>query len=154
ESGAVDLLLGRMVDGIITVPPPHDVAALARAAGTVPVVQVDWQAEGLVSDGVFLDNRGAGATAARLLLDHGPRRAGVLAGDPSVSTLRDRAAGFHAELLTSGIAPDDALAPKGGYSVADGHAAMRSVLAARPRPTAMFCATYELTLGALIALNE
>lgn len=65
--GAVDLLLDRMVDGIIAVPSAHDVEALSRAAEHIPVVQIDWRASGLHVDGVFLDNLAAGAMAARHL---------------------------------------------------------------------------------------
>ncbi|WP_305785400.1 LacI family DNA-binding transcriptional regulator [Symbioplanes lichenis] len=151
---AVGLLMSRMVDGIITVPPPHDVPALAAAAAGIPVVQVDWQADGLATDGVFLDNRGAGALAARLLIDHGHRRIGLVGGTPDVSTHRERSAGFRAELAANGITPDDTLLTAGAWTVAGGQESMRHVLAARDRPTAVFCASHELTLGALIALND
>ncbi|GAB7038245.1 MULTISPECIES: LacI family DNA-binding transcriptional regulator [Catenuloplanes] len=148
---ALGLLRNRMIEGIITVPPPHDAAALTEAARTIPVVAVDWDVPGLSTDRVVLDNRGAGAGAARLLLDHGHRRVGAICGDPAVSTLRDRAAGFRDEAGADGV---DALIPAGPYTVAGGTDAMRRLLAARPRPTAVFCASHDLTLGALIAIND
>ncbi|SFF61326.1 LacI family DNA-binding transcriptional regulator [Curtobacterium sp. YR515] len=153
-AGAVDLLLSRMVDGIIAVPSDHDVEALARAAERVPVVQIDWRADALATDGVFLDNRGAGALAARHLLDHGHRRVGVVAGDPAVSTMRERTAGFRAVVEREGgvLGPDSVV--EGPLTVQHGQAAMQRLLVQPDRPTAVFCANYELTLGAVIALNE
>lgn len=144
---AVGLLRSRMIEGLITVPPPHDAAALTEVARDIPVVTVDWDVPGLTADRVVLDNHGAGTAAARLLHDHGHRRLGAICGDPVVSTLRDRAAGFRDE------APG-ALLPAGPYTVAGGTDAMRRLLATRPRPTAVFCASHDLTLGALIALND
>ncbi|MFI5841287.1 LacI family DNA-binding transcriptional regulator [Catenuloplanes sp. NPDC051500] len=153
-AGAVDLLLGRMVEGIITVPPAHDAPALARAGAEIPVIQLDWEAPGLDTDRVYLDNLGAGTMAARLLLDHGHRRIGAVGGPTEISTARDRLAGFRAELDRAGITPEGELLRTGPATVAGGQAAMQRILAARDRPTAVFCASHHLTLGALIALND
>jgi LacI family transcriptional regulator len=89
----VDLLMGRMVDGIVAVTSQHDVPALTAAARQVPVVMVDWHIEGIEADGVFLDNEAAGALGARHLLDHGHRRIGFVGGDPAISSMRLRTQG-------------------------------------------------------------
>lgn len=155
RSDAVELMLGKMVDGIIAVPSPNVVHALTDAADKgVPVVMVDWMAEGLRADAVVLDNVGAGAMAARHLADHGHRRIAMVGGIESVSTMRERASGFRQGLLERGLSADDILISSGALTVDAGHDAMQAVLALRDRPTAVFCANYELTLGALIALNE
>lgn len=151
---AVDLLRSRMVDGIIAVPSDHDVEPLARAAEHLPVVQVDWRAEGLRADGVFLDNHGAGALAAQHLLDHGHRRVAVIGGDPAISTMRERTEGFRAVVERhGGHLPLDAVLG-GPLTVRNGQTAIQRILVMPDRPTAVFCANYELTLGAVIALNE
>jgi DNA-binding LacI/PurR family transcriptional regulator len=157
DDDAVGLLLSRMVDGIIAVPSAHDVEPLQEATRRVPVVMIDWEAE-LDADGVFLDNRRAGAIAARHLLDHGHRRLGLIGGDRSVSTMRLRADGFVAETETAS-ATDETLAAtvtvtEGPLAVETGHSAAVQLLTADRRPTALFCSNSELTLGALIAVNE
>lgn len=152
--GAVDLLLDRMVDGIIAVPSPHDVEPLRRAADQVPVVQIDWRAADLHTDGVFLDNQAAGAMAARHLRDHGHERLAVIGGDQTISTLRERTEGFQRVLRADGVSPEDVAVLTGPLTVRNGHAAMQQILVMPARPTAVFCANYELTLGAVIALNE
>jgi LacI family transcriptional regulator len=151
EDAAVELLLSRMVDGIIAVPSAHDVEPLQEAAARIPVVMIDWEAQ-LDADGVFLDNRAAGAIAARHLLDHGHRRLGLVGGDRSVSTMRLRADGF---LTEAGADPAvSVIETEGPLVVETGHTAARQLLSTGRRPTALFCSNSELTLGALIAINE
>ncbi|MCU1526276.1 MAG: hypothetical protein JWP75_39, partial [Frondihabitans sp.] len=155
QSDAVDLMMSKMVDGIIAVPSANVVGALRDVSERgVPVVMVDWVADGLTADAVVLDNVGAGAMAARHLADHGHRRVAMIGGLDGISTMRERAAGFRAGLEDRGLLPENVLVSSGPLTVDAGHAAMQAVLAFRDRPTAVFCANYELTLGALIALNE
>ncbi|QHC57468.1 LacI family DNA-binding transcriptional regulator [Rathayibacter sp. VKM Ac-2760] len=150
---AVRLLLEKMVDGIVAVPTAGDVAALRDASeqGT-PVVTLDWVDDALVTDRVVLDNRAAGASAARLLADHGHRAVAVLGGDPSVSTTRDRTAGFADELAARGLAAP--AVEHGPLTVESGVAAMERILARAERPTAVFASNRELTVGALTALGD
>jgi LacI family transcriptional regulator len=154
QEDTVALLLGQMVDGIIAVPSGHDIEPLRTAMRRVPVVLIDWAADELGADGVFLDNLGAGAMAARLLLDHGHRRIALVAGPAAVSTMRLRASGFTERLAEAGVAVSREHESRGPLVVSTGHDSISGFLALRDRPTAIFCANYELTLGALIAINE
>lgn len=151
---AVEVLLQRMVDGIIAIPSAHDLQPLKEAAKRIPVVIIDWEAEGVDADRVFLDNEQAGAIAARHLLDHGHRRLAVVGGDPSISTMRLRTSGFVEELQAAGLAIDEAWTGTGRLTVEDGHDFTSRLMRLRQRPTALFATNYELTLGAVIALNE
>jgi LacI family transcriptional regulator len=152
---AVDLLLEKMVDGIVAVPSPGDVPALRRASeqGT-PVVTVDWIDEALATDRVVLDNAGAGAAAARHLLDHGHRAVAVLGGEDAISTTRERTAGFLAALAEHGVHPHEEAVMRGPLTVESGTAAVERLLALKDRPTALFAGNRELTVGALIALGD
>lgn len=148
---AVGLLLEKMVDGIVAVPMTGDVDALRSASEQgVPVVTVDWVDDDLETDRVVLDNREAGASAARHLLERGHRAVGVLGGDPAVSTTRERTAGFLDELAAHGLEPEVELGP---LTVESGVAAMERLLARSARPTAVFASNRETTVGALIALG-
>lgn len=151
-AGAVEVLRSRMVDGIIAIPQPHDVELLREAAETMPVVIIDWEANGVDADRVFLDNVQAGVLAARHLLNHGHRQIGLIGGEQSVSTMRLRAEGFLGELRAAGL--DACAVTEGPLTVEQGNAAAFELLHRRPRPTALFSTNYELTLGAVIAVNE
>ncbi|MDR1189074.1 MAG: LacI family transcriptional regulator [Bifidobacteriaceae bacterium] len=150
---AVGFLAAKMVDGLIVAPSPPDMESLSKLRDK-PIVMIDRPAEGIDSDAVIVDNEGAGASAARLLLDHGHREIGLLGGDPEVWTMPRRDAGFLAALADRGLSvrPECHLASP--LTIADGTASMRRLLAVRQRPTAVFCTNYQLSLGALVALNE
>lgn len=152
--GAAELLRTRQVDGIIAVASPHDLEPLRRAAREIPVVLIDWEADVPGSDGVYLDNREAGRIAARHLLDHGHRALAVVGGDRGISTTNDRTEGFLVEAADAGaeVAPDSVTS--GPLTVEQGRRAMGEILLQRGRPTAVFSSNYELTLGAVIAMND
>jgi len=152
---SVDLLISRMVDAIVTVP-AHDVVpslAEARQAG-VPVISMDWEDPDLKCDTVTLDNYRAGRIAGRHLLDHGHRRIALIGGIDAVSTMHQRAMGFLDAMLDAGQNPSPDLISSGPLEVRQGHSAMRALLDNAERPTAVFTANYELTIGAIIAINE
>ncbi|TFD88645.1 LacI family transcriptional regulator [Cryobacterium lactosi] len=152
---AVDFLMSKMVDGIIAVPTSSDVEALRLvAAQGVPVVAIDWIAPELDTDRVVLDNVAAGAAVARHLADYGHQRVALVGGDPMISTMRDRADGFRRALATRGISIADEYISSGPLTAENGQAATEKLLALPERPTALFAANYELTLGMLIAVNE
>ena len=153
--GGVDALADRMVDGIIAVPSAHDAGPLTQvSARGLPVVLIDRLVDGLDCDAVVLDNADAAEQAVRHLADHGHRRIAVLAGSPDLWSLRGRHQGFVDALRRSGLDVDPAMTRFGELTVGSGAAAMRSLLAEPVRPTAVVCLNYELTAGALIALNE
>jgi len=152
SSDALELLLARQVDGIITMPSPSDVPALAAVIESgIPVVAVDLWQPGLNADFVCLDNMGAGWLAGQHLVDHGHESVGVIAGDFAVSTMKERYEGF-AAALPAALAPERVLS--GPITSEWGREAMNKLLSQRPRPTAVFAVNYDLTLGAIIAINE
>jgi DNA-binding LacI/PurR family transcriptional regulator len=152
---AVESLADRMVDGIITVPSSHDAAALTQVSGRgLPVVLVDRLVDGLDCDAVVLDNGDAARQAVRHLADHGHRRVAAVAGPPDIWSLQGRSDGFFDALRQHGLEVGPATVRSGPLTVESGAASMRSLLAEPERPTAVVCLNYELTVGALIAVNE
>ncbi len=151
----VELMLSKMVDGIITVPPPELATSLrATAQRGVPIVQLDMVLEGTSTDVVVLNNRAAAGMAARHLMDHGHRAIGLLGGLDTFSALRDRRRGFTQALVDRGVPVDDRYVTATSLSVEDGYHAMKRILSLPDRPTGMIASAYEFTVGALIALNE
>lgn len=152
---AVDLLRSRRVDGIISVPAMSDSSALASAvAAGVPVVTVDWRLPGLDADSVSLDNVQAGRVSGQHLIDHGHRTLGAIVGEPTMWSLEGRLQGFLAATTGSGLEIQSDHVQRAPLSVDDGYAAMMRLLSADVRPTAVFTANSELTVGAVIAIND
>jgi LacI family transcriptional regulator len=152
---AVEFLLSKMVDGIIAVPTERDGDAL-RAAVTrgVPVVLIDRLLDGLASDAVVLDNGLAAWQAVEHLAAAGHSRIAALVGDQKSWTMRRRRAGFLAAMRRAGLAAQPADIVSGPLTVAAGTSAMNRLLDAPSRPSAVICFNYELTVGALIAIND
>ncbi|MGG5821342.1 LacI family DNA-binding transcriptional regulator [Falsiroseomonas sp. HW251] len=143
-------LLARGIDGIVLVGAQHAAPTVAAldAAG-VPVV-CTWT---LMPDApcVGFDNRAAAATLTRYLLDLGHREFGVIAGRIADN---DRAAarveGVRAALATAGLTLRAERLIERPYRIEEGRIAMRALLGARPRPTAVICGNDQLAFGALI----
>ena len=152
---AVEFLLSKMVDGIIAVPTEQDGAALrAAVTGGVPLVLVDRLLDGLASDAVVLDNEAAAQQAVEHLAAAGHTRIAALVGDQRSWTMRRRRAGFTAAMSRAGLTarPSDVIA--GPLTVASGRSGMSRLLDMPDRPTSVICFNYELTVGALIAIND
>lgn len=154
DEDPVSLLMDRMVDGIVAVTSTHDIPALRAAAERVPVVMVDWFIDDIRADGVFIDNAAAGALGARHLLDHGHRRIGFVGGEPVISSMRLRTEGYERALSSAGVPVNPALERLVPLTVDAGYKATLELLAQWPRPTGLFAANYELTLGAVTAVND
>lgn len=150
--GGIESLREQMVDGIIAVPTgQHDPEPVTATLGDVPLVLLDRKLDGVVADSVTIDNQGAGARAADCLLAYGHRHVAAIVGPPSVWTMQGRAAGFAQGI---GGQAEVELLETPELTVAAGYSAMAQALASRRRPGAVFCANYELTLGALTAISN
>jgi LacI family transcriptional regulator len=120
----------------------------------VPLVLVDRLLDGLASDAVVLDNELAAQQAVEHLITAGHTRIAALVGDQKSWTMRKRRAGFLAVMSRAGLAalPDDVV--PGPLTFQTGRLAINRLLARPVRPSAVVCFNYELTVGALIAIND
>lgn len=100
---------------------------------------------------VGFDNVDAGYRVARYLLELGHREIGVIAGTgASNDRARDRVAGIRRAMAEHGLALPRERLLECPYSIVDGQAALRALLAGAPRPTAVICGNDLLAFGALI----
>ncbi|GLI27771.1 LacI family transcriptional regulator [Agromyces rhizosphaerae] len=151
---AVEFLAARMVDGIIAVPTERATPGLRNvAAQGMPIVTMDWPADGVVADEVVIDNEEAAAMAIQHLADHGHRRIALLGSDLA-ATLRSRERGVRRQLAARGIPVREEYISRTPMTVAAGRAAMQRMLLLEERPTAVFCTNNMLGVGALTALAE
>jgi LacI family transcriptional regulator len=119
-----------------------------------PVVFYDNDVPGLPVDRVFVENRAASYRAVGHLLDIGHTRIGLLAGDQHYSTGKERLAGYVDALSERGIEINPDYVIDCDWSEAEGHHAMRRLLALEEPPTAVYGCNYNMTVGALALLKE
>lgn len=157
EASSVDFLLKKQVDGIINVPIGSSSRHLRPAVEKkVPILLLDRPLEDLngVASCVLIDNRGAARLGVRRLLQAGHRRIGVLVGSDEVHTAQMRLRGYRDALEEYGVEYDESLVRRCDLTLEGGYRQARRLLKANTGMTAMFLTNYDLTLGALIALNE
>jgi LacI family transcriptional regulator len=147
----VDALLDRRVDGFLVVAPELTTFTVPEAIGSVPVVLVNCFDESLAASSLVPDEIGAGASAARCLLDSGHRVLGVLAGREGLASER-RVQGVCGGAKAAGLV--DPLVLAAGDSVDDGYLATRTLLQSHLPPSALVCTHERLALGALLAVAD
>ncbi|MDN4614071.1 LacI family DNA-binding transcriptional regulator [Leifsonia sp. F6_8S_P_1B] len=113
---------------------------------------------------VTIDDVHVGRLATEHLLALGHRRIAHLGGRPEFDlefhVPTSRRLGYEAALLAAGIAPDPALSVAGDFTIPGGHEAARRLLepalleSAQRRPTAVFAASDEMAIGAVLAARE
>lgn len=145
------LLVGRGVESIVLVGLEHhpDTLDYLRRAGVAPIFTYTCEL-GAGDAAVGFDNRLAGATVATFLLELGHKRFGMVAG---ITRGNDRATqrrdGFLTALIGAGIASNDIIVLEAPYKIDSGVAGMRSLMQTHPRPTAVFCGSDILAVGAI-----
>ena len=84
----------------------------------------------------------------------GHQRIGLVLGEENLYTTRCRKSGYLLAHQKQGIGVEDQMIRDGGYTLSGGYQAMRSLMALRDRPSAVIVTNYEMTIGAMILLNE
>ena len=155
EAEELLFLLGKRVDGIITIPLSGDSAYLKPAfERNIPVVLIDRAFSDREMDCVLVDNVSAARQAVQVLLENGHRRVAIVCGDETEFTARERLKGYEQALAEYQIPPNPALIKRGKLTVEHGYLSMKELLEMEDRPTAVFMSNYEITLGGIVAVNE
>ena len=152
---AVEFLKRRRVDGMIVIPTGKSGACLQNVMKTgKPIVMIDRRIRSVHCDTVLVDNQGAAEDAIRRLIAAGHRRIGMIAGEQEVYTAEERFRGYVRALEQAGIAASESLVVRGDYTIRGGSRGIQELTRKNPDMTAVFISNYEMTLGAMIELNE
>ena len=100
------------------------------------------------------DDTGGGRLAGETLLARGHRDVLHLGASEDIQWARERAGGFFGALMRSGLPGLRVADLRGEPSVLGGYRLMRAAWKQGHRPTAVFCATDEMAIGALGALAD
>ena len=99
---------------------------------------------------VGFDNRLAARAIAHRVIEHGHRRIAMIAGiTASNERASDRVAGVRAAMEDAGLAGRGMPIVEEVYSLGGGRRACATLLARRPRPTALICGNDVLAVGAI-----
>ena len=157
EKEAVEFLLHRRVDGLINMATDMTGSHLKVALNAgIPVQLIDRLIDSLrgKTSAVVIDNVHAASQAVRKLTDLGHRKIGLVLGSPNLYTTNNRLTGYLNALKEAGITPDDDYIRFGDYTMDGGYQAVQELLRLKNRPTALFVTNFEMTLGAMLALQR
>jgi DNA-binding LacI/PurR family transcriptional regulator len=149
-------VLRRRVDGVLVVGLPLEAEEVEALEGLeYPLVFVGAGAPGRVTVG--LDDVATARQAVAHLAGLGHRVIAHLSGEPDDtlpwSPAVQRAVGWRTEVRARGL-DDTGLEVHGHFDVAGGRASMHALLDRRPDVTAVFAASDEMAMGAMLALRD
>ncbi len=153
-------MIRRNVEGLIVIPAccgPASSLLLSRNFERTPIVSLDRPieagAQGLSSrcDNILVDNEGGAGKGTEHLLSLGHKRIVYLGLADSLYTMRMRRQGYEKAMRSAGLEPASTILS--GASD-DSQLALRRLLAAPSRPTALFCANNLITRHVLHSLRS
>jgi LacI family transcriptional regulator len=154
---AVDLMLERDVEGLVYAAMYHQRVTLPEKAYGMSTVLVDCFVEDASIVSVVPDEVQGGFTATEHLLSQGHRRVGLINVDRLESGLpaaHGRLAGYKQALEAFGVPFEEALVRFGDGTGRDGYRYTNELLKLPDPPTALFCGTDRIAMGAYDAIKE
>ncbi|GAA3405582.1 LacI family DNA-binding transcriptional regulator [Paenibacillus hodogayensis] len=155
EREYVDMMLSTRVDGLLFAPASDDSAEHLTMLNVhqVPFVLVDRDVPGVEADVVLGENRSGAARLTAYLLALGHRRIALINGFGTVSTARERFAGYCDALAEHGIGYDKSLVVEYGYNRFDDPDKLERVMRLPDPPTAIFAANNVLAVSIIAFLR-
>ncbi len=155
EKEAVDFLMRKRVDGLINMPVDITGSHLREFQETgKPIVLIDRSIRGMECDAVLTDNQRAGMEAVELLIENGHTNIGIIIGPREISTSQERFGGYCMAHQRAGISVRESLIYHGDYTISGGVKGLEALVRRNPDMTAVFVTNYEMTMGAMIGINE
>ncbi len=155
EKQKLDFLVKKMVDGIITMPMGCDLEVINSVINrNIPIVLIDRALRGVECDTVLVDNLNASYNAVEQLIMLGHKRIGIICGPEDIYTAQERLKGYERVHEDYDMTIDSELIKKGDYQVESGYRLLLELINMEEPPTAVLVTNYEMTLGAVMAINE
>jgi LacI family transcriptional regulator len=155
EKQKLDFLVKKMVDGIITMPMGSDLEVINSVISrNIPVVLIDRALKGAECDTILVDNLNASYNAVEQLIILGHKRIGIICGPADIYTAQERLKGYERVHEDYAINIDSRLIKKGDYQIESGYKLLLELIEMEEPPTAVLVTNYEMTLGAIMAINE
>lgn len=150
EKEKLSFLIDKIVDALVIMPfgiTKEDVADI-----DIPVVFIDRKVISQNANNIYIDNQAAIIEVCEYLIENGHSNIGILCGTQSVFTARERLNGYKTALKMHCIDINDDFIKIGKYDVGTGYTMTKEIIGSGV--TALIATNYELTMGAVIALNE
>lgn len=143
-------------DGVIVMSQSDNDEPFIRyvAERNIPLVVLNRNAEQLMTVNVLADDKAGVFRVVEHMILQGHRRIAIIEGRQSFKSSQARKDGYLQALRQYGLKSDTSLHEVGGYTLEGGYRAMKELLRLNPLPTAVFCSSDEMAVGAMKAINE
>lgn len=154
DEEAVETMLEHRVEGLVCATGEHRSFNPPPSLSGVPTVLVHCFDEAGLLPAIVPDEVGGGYLATSRLTAAGHRRIGFINLDPRAVAATGRLEGYHRALHEAGIQPDDSLVRNGHATADGGYEQAALLLDSTNPPTAIFCGTDRMAMGAYDAIKE
>ncbi len=155
ESEKFNFLLNKMVDGIVVMPfSGIEIQVKEALEKEIPVVLIDRLIKEINCDAVLVDNLNASYDAVEQLIMRGHKRIAIIVGPEDIYTAQERLKGYIRVHEDYNMEIDKQLIKYGDYHIQSGYNLFDELMHIKPCPTAVYVTNYEMTLGAIMAINE
>jgi len=158
ERQKLQFLVNKMVDGIILMPMGVGAEDQSIIQGVIDhgviIVLIDRVLKDVECDAVLVDNLNAAYGAVEEFIVRGHKRIGIITGPEDVYTSQERLKGYYRVHEDYSMRVDESLIKKGDFKIDSGYNLLKELMESSEPPTAIFVTNYEMTLGAIMAINE
>jgi LacI family transcriptional regulator len=154
KKAAVDMMIDRQVDGIIYGVFYHRVVNPPFNIYQVPTVLIDCFCPDRSLPSVVPDEVQGGRTATLKLIEKGHRRIGFISLLPDIPAAIGRLEGYKQALQANGIPFDPTLVVNSNTNADEGYNCAVQLMNLPEPPTALFCGTDRIAMGAYDALRD
>jgi LacI family transcriptional regulator len=150
----VDALLERQVDGIVYATVYHKLITPPAGLRQAPAVLLDARSTSGTISSVVPDEQAGARAATEELLAAGHRRIGFVNNEEDIPAQLLRLAGYQDALAAYDVAIEPSLEVREYPAAYGGYAGALRLLQSDDRPTALFCATDWMAMGAYQACQD
>jgi LacI family transcriptional regulator len=156
ERDHLDTLIDKQVDGVILMSGyrVRERGQPALPVHPLPLVYLYQYTHEVSAPCIIPDDYGGGALAARYLIDLGHTRIAMVNGPLHFEASRRRHEGFLAAMEAAGLEIPPHLVRGGDWSMTTGYHAVHELMASPDPPSAFFCASDVIGIGAVSAAYE
>ncbi|WP_447908227.1 substrate-binding domain-containing protein [Haemophilus influenzae] len=147
-------LMHKQVDGLLLMCGDSRFQADIELAISLPLVVMDWWFTELNADKILENSALGGYLATKALIDAGHRKIGIITGNLKKSVAQNRLQGYKNALLEAKIALNPHWIVESHFDFEGGALGIQSLLTQSSRPTAVFCCSDTIAIGAYQAIQQ
>lgn len=147
-------LMHKQVDGLLLMCGDSRFNVKANINISVPLVVMDWWFTELNADKILENSELGGYLATKSLIDAGHKKIGIITGNLKKSLAVNRLKGYKKALLEADIQLNSDWIVESHFDFEGGIVGMQKLLSTEDRPTAVFCCSDTIAVGAYQVIHQ